>query len=58
MTAIYDPQPPYPEERRIERGPRADEERALRDLLRAMTGATLDIARERRAEEQQQRRAG
>ncbi len=56
MTAIYDPTPPYPEERRIKRGPRPDEERAIRDLLRALTGATMDIARERRAEDQ--RRAG
>jgi len=40
----------------IEREPTPAEERALRDLFRAMTGATLDIARERRAEEQ--RRAG
>jgi len=30
---------------------------AVRELYRAMAGATLDIARERRAEEQQ-RRAG
>jgi len=35
----------------IKRDPKPDEERALRDLLRAMTRATLDIARERRAEE-------
>jgi hypothetical protein len=42
----------------IKRDPRPDEERAIRDLLRAMTGATLDIARERRAEEQQRERAG
>ncbi len=41
----------------IEREPKPDEERAIRDLLLAMTGATLDIARERRLEEQQ-RRAG
>jgi hypothetical protein len=44
MTAIYDSTPPYPEERRVERDPKPDEE-------------TLDIARERRAEDQQ-RRAG
>ena len=41
---------------RIKRDPRPDEERALRDLFRAMRRATEDIARERRAEEQHVRR--
>lgn len=40
----------------IKRAPRPDEERALRDLLRAMRRATEDIARERRAEEPHERR--
>jgi hypothetical protein len=48
---IYEHRPPYPVERRIERGPTAGEQRALRDLYRAMVGATKDIERERRLED-------
>jgi len=42
----------------IKRDPRPNEERALHALYRAMTGATMDIERERRAEEQQRERTG
>ena len=49
--AIFDDTPAYPIERRIKRGPRPAEERAIRDLLKAMTRATEDVARERRLEE-------
>jgi hypothetical protein len=39
--------PPHP----ITREPNPGEERAIRDLMRAITGATIDIARERRLED-------
>lgn len=55
--AIYDDTPAYPEVRRITRGPTAGEQRALRDLMRAMTGATIDIERERRLEDRERRGA-
>ena len=53
---IYDDFPNRPE-RPVKRGPTPSEERALRDLLRAMTGATIDIARERRLEDRERRGA-
>ena len=53
---IYDDTPAYPIERRIKRGPRADEERALRDLVKAVRRAAAQVIAEQEREEQHERR--
>jgi len=58
VTAIYDPNPRYPVERCITRGPKPDEERALRDLVKAVRRAAAQIITEQEREEQQRERAG
>ena len=52
---IYDDTPSYPIERRIKRDPKPDEERALRDLVKAVRRAAAQIAEQER-EEQHERR--
>ena len=53
--AIYDDTPAYPVERRITRGPKPDEERALRDLVKAVRRAAAQVIAEQEREEQQGR---
>lgn len=55
--AIYDDNPAYPVARRITRGPTEKEAEAIADLIRAVRGAAIDIARERRLEDRERRGA-
>ena len=48
---IYDDTPAYPIERRIKRRPRPDEERALRDLVKAVRRAAAQVIAEQEREE-------
>ena len=54
--AIYDDTPAYPVARRITRGPNPDEERALRDLVKAVRRAAAQVIAEQERDEQHERR--